>query len=391
MRVSSLLIAFIAFQPILNSITGYSIRYGWPSIVGPFFYFLFFVFTIIYLVLKKRSTTVVISISILVIYAMIMVFTGRVDQTNGTYLIKLSMPFILYLFVKNIKFNEAEYQKIIDHIIISVGLYAFFVILSYFLNYKIQEGKGYYGLIYAGNDMIALFILTLFFLSILKRKTIKSEILILVGFLLTLSKSFFLVILVYLFKFISRSKSIYGMILKSLFSIAALVGSFTYLIDSTVARLGRYLPNFYSASDLLLLDSHELVGVLTFGRTKYLEAAFITFKRSFFDFVFGLGLSKSSYILDGKVGIEMDFFDALNAYGFIGVVYLVFFFYVPIFRYDFKFASILLFLMLLFYSFFGGHFYNNPLVGVYYGIILGLLGNVNQVAMRRSFESCLDN
>lgn len=386
MKVSSILIYFIMLQPVINSITGLSIRYGYESVFGPLFYFMTFIFITTFMIINKKSTSYVISLLFVIFYYLMLYFTDRIGLANYSYLIKVSLPFFLFLMVKNIAVDSKEYSRILNSLITSVSIYALLVITSFLVDYKIQPGKGYFGLIYAGNDLIVLFILTLFLLSIVRRKTFSYELLILTSCLLTYSKSFFVVVIAYAVKFVARAKSVFAMSVYAIISGALSVFAISFLMENLEQRISGYMPGISSFSDVFSLDFKEIAHILTFGRSNYLEFAFVQYQRDTLDYLIGLGLNKSAFILDGKVGIEMDFFDALNAYGLIGIVFLVLFYYIPMFRYGLKFSSLVLFLTLLVYSFFGGHFYNNPLVGVYYGVLLGLLGQKNKEMVRSNFE-----
>jgi len=378
-------------QPFINSLTGLSIRYDFPSVIGPLFYFAYIFFFLTYLIITRRSTSSVVLVVFIIMYTLFMTVTGRVDESNISYIFKLLLPLILYLFVKNIRLDNVEYKRIINYLIYSVLIYALSAIISFLLGYHIQPGKGYYGLIYAGNDMIVLFILTLFQLSIMRRETLISEVVILIGYLLTLSKSIFLVFIAYLIKFVYISKTKPVFFIRSGVSVLLISLSFPFLISYFKNKAETYMLEFNSLSTFLSLDFSQISSFLTFGRSNYLEQTFIGYQRDGLDYIFGLGLNNAANLLKGKVGIEMDFFDALNVYGILGVLYLVSFYYLPMFRFKFKFTSNLIFSMLLLYSFFGGHFYNNPLVGVYYGILLGLLEHNNKNAVRENFEICVNN
>jgi len=142
-------------------------------------------------------------------------------------------------------------------------------------------------------------------------------------------------------------------------------------------------------ADMYSLDLDRLVyrdysiasglSVITYGRFDVIESAFRNQDRGLLDVVLGVGQLRSTNAMNGRVGIEMDILDSLNIYGILGLIFLVSFYYLPMFKIKTKVTDKIMFSIVIIYSAFGGHFYNNPLVGTIYGIMLGLIENENSL------------
>lgn len=360
----------IALQPLVNSITGLSIKSDIPSIAGPVFYSSIIVYLLILLVAKLNIASVLTltatSLTFLAHY-----INNNSEITDAPNYLKLILPVIIFLYIKNTKINKIQFENIKQSIKYSVLIYALLVIASFLFNYQIQEGKGYYGLIYAGNDLIALFILFAAMAYWNKFNFTKSLLVVLVAHTLTLSKT----ILVY--PFVLAAGQFRKSLVRSLLATTLALGiSYLFLKEYLFKYILNFIPNLNSIFDLLNHDIDNLAKIVSFGRTSYLEDGIKFISSDSFNWIFGVGSVGAEKALFGKVGIEMDFFDALLMYGSIGVIYLVIFYYsLPLLCKNINLLSKIIFGFAIIYSFFGGHFYNNPMVGFYYGLFIGLAYN----------------
>ncbi|MEH6998127.1 MAG: hypothetical protein V7542_06995 [Limnobacter sp.] len=364
--------ASITLQPLINSITGISIKTNLPSIIGPVFFSIIIAYLLILLAAKLNIASLLTLIITTTAFSVHNINSNSDISDIPNYL-KLILPFIIFLYIKNAKITINQFNKIRDFIQLSILIYAILVIISFLLRYQIQEGKGYFGLIYAGNDLIALFILFASMAYWNKFNYTKSLLVVLIAHILTLSKT----ILVYPLVFAA------GQLPKSLVrSIGALILalgiSYLFFERYLYIYISNFIPNLSTAFDLINQDFDDLARIVSFGRTSFLEDALIFINSDSFNWLFGVGANGAEKALFGKVGIEMDFYDALLMYGILGVAYLIIFYYsLPLLCKNINPLSKIIFLLAIAYSFLGGHFYNNPMVGFYYGLFMGLAYNRN--------------
>ncbi|MBT84238.1 MAG: hypothetical protein CMN89_07110 [Sutterellaceae bacterium] len=364
------MLASIILQPLVNSITGISIKTNLPSIIGPAFFSIIFIYLLILLATKLNIAslfTLTITTSLYFVHSM----NGNSDASDIPNYIKLILPAIIFIYIKNTKITKPQFEKIKTYIEASILIYAVLVIISFLLSYQIQEGKGYFGLIYAGNDLIALFILFASMAYWDRFNYKKSFFIVLVAHILTLSKTILVYPLVFAAGQLQRS------VARSVFSLTLAITIIYFFFEKYLyIYISNFIPNLSSAFDLLDQDFDDLAKIVTFGRTSYLEDALSFINSGSFNWLFGVGANGAESALFGKVGIEMDFYDALLMYGIFGVFYLTLFYYsLPLLCRNINPLSKIIFLLAITYSFFGGHFYNNPMVGFYYGLFIGLAYN----------------
>jgi len=371
---------FIILQPMVNSITGISFVFHYPSIIGPLFYITILFFSIIYL-LSIKNLNIVITLLLFNLYFLLLYYTNRVGIAGYFDILKVILPFIVYLYAKNLNLRNKKLLLIINTIKKSFLFYSFFILLSFLISFHIQpQLMGYFGFIHAGNDLILLLMFSLFFYSILKKKDIRSNLFIFISYLLTLSKSIIIFGLVYLSSFVNK-KNIFLVI------ISLLLLLYFIIIPLFDQKIFSYFSDANSVLDIYSNYKLEyILKIFSFGRSKFMFDIFSTDLKSFIDYIIGSGTIGAYIITNGKIGAEMDPVDAYNIYGLVGLSFLILFYYIPIYRLNIPFKSKLLFTVIVIYSIIGGHFYNNPLVGFYYGLILGLLQNKNLFEIRSFFE-----
>ena len=129
-------------------------------------------------------------------------------------------------------------------------------------------------------------------------------------------------------------------------------------------------------SDLSSILNNELFWrIITFGRSKFLTSAYEHGAFQWPNILFGSGIRGMELLLPNKIGIEMDLFDSISGFGFLGLAILIGFYYLPLLVSLIGARAKVAFVLVILYSAVGGHFFNNPLVGSYYGIYLGLISN----------------
>lgn len=367
--------AFVVFsillQPIINSITGLSIRYAMPSVVGPLFYLLTFT-VFFYKSFLYRPIAAIIILLLLIILFLIHLISGASSLTDAENYLKVIYPYYVFLAVSRIKFDLTEWKKIILAIKASIYFYAALVVASFLASYQIQEGKGYFGFIYAGNDLIALFLLgfaILYYFQTIGFKTRSWQLFF--AYLLTLSKSIVFVLLA-TSAIAFRKQSIRTI----LFSVPLLIvgGLSFYLIFSRI--FSSFFVDANGVADILYVyDVNFVLRVLTFGRSDYLTMALDNGAFEDFKWIMGNGINGAFNLTFGKGGVEMDIFDAVMYYGILGGAWALLFYYLPVLRSNINIGAKIFFVTLILYSILGGHFYNNPLVGFYYGLWLGIIKN----------------
>lgn len=368
-------ITFVMFavllQPIINSITGLSIKYAMPSVVGPIFYLITFIlfFYKSFLYRPIAAITIFLLLTILLTTHLI---SGASSLSDAENYIKVIYPYYVFLAVSRFKFDFEGWEKIVVAIKTSIYIYAALVVLSFLVGYQIQEGKGYFGFIYAGNDLVALFLLSFaifYYFRTIGFKTNSWQ--LFVSYFLTLSKSIAFVLLAATATIFRKQKSRIMLLAAPLL----IIGSFAfYLIFSRIFT--SFFADANSIADILqVYDVDFVLRVLTFGRSEYLTMAIDNGAFEESKWILGNGINGAFKLTFGKGGVEMDVFDATMYYGFLGGAWVLLFYYLPALRSNIDIGAKIFFLALILYSILGGHFYNNPLVGFYYGLWLGMIKN----------------
>jgi len=370
MKYLNFLIIFVLLNPLINNLNGLSIKYYNISIIGPVFYTSFFIlFSLFLLALKNKKAIIV--LTILSAYYLMGIFTNRFLYIHISDMIKVVFPILLFLFVKKIPLNRYRTNKLIKAIIYSAVLYSSFIFITFITGYKYYSFKsGYYGFVHALNDLIVFFLIIIFFIRLLKHAGIKFEIICYFALAFTLTKAI-LVIPIYLVRYMS-SLSFYKNVI--LFVVIIIVYKYTHLYFE------RFYDDYFKEAEKISLISENYDQIyinrtLSFGRSTILLRVLENSNKTGWDYLLGSGIEGARISSKGKIGVEMDIVDAFNIYGIIGLFILFFFYYIPMFKLNISYYSKLDFSIVVAYSIFGGHLYNNPLCNVFYGIILGLLSN----------------
>lgn len=367
-----ILIVFIFLQPFVNSITGLMIKYGMVSIFGPLFYITFFIFVALYSLNKYLVNSILLLIAS-ILYFIIMVYFNKMSIMHIGDFLKLVLPVFIFLVIKNLYFSPLQFKQLGQVIVFSISIYCLFVVFSFLISFKMFEGKGYYGFIYSLNDFILLLMFSAFIFKLFSINY-KKNILLVSAFILSQSKALLVFIPFYAYQFMKKLN-----FYRKIFLFVILVIVLPFII---VKALENSMLIYFSEMTIIdIIDESNrdyVLSALTGGRTIYLDKIinyYLYGDLDVFDYIFGLGQIGSSSILDGKVGVEMDIIDGFVNYGIVGLGVVICFYYFPVFLSGVSNYLKILFSIIIAYSMFGGHFINNPLVGSYYGIILGLLFN----------------
>ena len=386
MIYNRLLIIFIILNPIITNINGLSIKYFNKSILGPIFYSLFFlIFTAKIITTKNIKGLQLILFSLF--FFIISFYTQRSLLPHINYMIKIIFPIILFLLVKNQNINYLYFKKIIKSIMNSAVIYSSFIFFTFLIDFKYYSFKqGYYGFVHALNDLTVYLLIIIFFIRLIRGKNKKYEIMCYCSLALIKSKVL-LVLPILIFKYFKKKQHKY-----MLFFIVPMLLVFLYSKDYFIDFYQDYFKDSTSIISITdIYDQTYINRTLTFGRSTYWEMILENYDKNELDYVIGSGIEGAKRLTFGKIGTEMDLFDAFNIYGIIGLIILFFFYYIPILKLKIPIYSKIDFLIVIFYSIFGGHFYNNPLCNIFYGIILGLLYNKNQQLVGVFFEIHNDN
>jgi len=296
------------------------------------------------------------------------------------------MPFCCYKYVKLIRGRDISIARAIDTALFT---YCCFSILSFVVNFRILPKKeGYFGLIRAGNDLIILYVLALFYYFHFREHRHRELMLniVAISLLLTNSKVAILSIAILIVLEVIRRRSgtvrIVLILVAVLLCMVLLRRYFGSLAMLAVILYDLDVGHLVNSTNLIL----SLLSVVTYGRIGMASIAFENSERSVVELLVGIGQSRSAEAMNGRVGIEMDILDSINIYGLVGLLFLLFFYYLPIMKSKVDLNDKLMFLIVIAYSAFGGHFYNNPLVGTVYGVMLGLIENEG-VALREETSS----
>lgn len=361
------IISFILLQPIVNNINGLSIDFLGVSIIGPFFYSFYFVFFFLWTIKKMESF--IFSI-VFAFYFILMMILGLLRFSDISDLMKLIQPFFIFVFIKHEYSNKwKELKKLTLPISISLLIYVGFILLSFLIGYQKLPGH-YTGFVFAGNDLIVSLIIGVLFYETIGKSLKFHYASLAVGVVLTFSKGLFLLFPVYFFKYMKFS-------IRSILLVLPIVlmAGFYFLRGLFNMVFGVFFEKASSISDVFSVYSFDYVAnIFTFGRYQFVLTNLALDKKNWYEFILGSGIEKVVLMASGKVGTEMDFFDAFNNYGVVGLVFLFLFYYIPVFRLkSLSRISKLFFVVVVVYSLIGGHFYNNPMSGTFYAVILGIL------------------
>jgi hypothetical protein len=234
-----------------------------------------------------------------------------------------------------------------------------FAVITAILRIRPAAGEGYYGFVHGNNDYVvmffALFPLTTFWRN---RLALASYY---VALALTRSKG--LIALAPMMIMIPKSN-------KVRLGIVAVAGGILFLTVSYYVRY--FLSNFGAGYELTPMN---LLIFLSFGRLRYLFRLFENMgDKSLIEHLVGSGFHGGLQYLGGKVGIEMDPFDAYNVYGLLGLVLSAWFYYWQILGLkNMAWKTKVKFLPLIGYSIAGGHLFNNPMSNLVFVLVLFIL------------------
>jgi hypothetical protein len=234
--------------------------------------------------------------------------------------------------------------------------------------------------------MVLFYLLTFFLLSIIRSKQLFVNTSSLFAFLLTQSKA----VVMFLPIFAVRAFFKLTTWQRIAFIIAIVVITRFLVLNWVLPFATTYFAKADSIGSVVAqYNTGYILQNLTFGRSTFAGSFFQYSDKSIGEWIFGSGFEQGYAYVGGKEGqakgIEMDLFDTFNQYGLIGLVLLIGFYYVPVFRLRIPRSSKAIFLVVIFYSLFGGHLMN-PLCGAYYGLLLGLLKNKNRETIGAFFE-----
>jgi hypothetical protein len=377
-----LTISFLVASPIINNINGLSIKYYNISILGPFFYSIFMAFFIIFALFSSRKRTNFFGVCTAILLLFFIQYTlGFTQLDEFQYYIKFFLPFLIYLSLKYVPFSQSDLFKLDLWWRRSILLYSIFILISFCIGFQYWEGKGYYGFIYALNDLTL--VLLLGFYPIMNRNTFTGKAIYISSVLLTFSKAiiFFIPLLIlhyfrYIHEAVRNRKNLFMKFLSVGLLLLVLLFFAQYFCSYLTDLLGTYYKNSPAKFiETFQKDPDSVYAFLTFGRSRYLQIMMDKLdQKSLLEVLIGSGISGAAKFTGGKDGIEMDPFDVFNIFGILGLVLITFFYYTKLFLYK-KTTRIfkLTYAMCMLYSIFGGHLVMNPMSNSFYAIYLIIL------------------
>lgn len=313
---------FFSIWLIVDTFTGFTANVGVKLPLSQFFK-LFVFFLIIYKLGQKKEYLIVVLFTFA--YFAVLLITHGIRNSSYfvtiTHLTKFISTIYIYLYlVYTIKLMQ-------DHILYKIKkiFYLGFIIIAanillglFHIGNRtyVNEGIGYKGFFYAGNELGGVFgCIIPFILYIAYWKLAKTKYIILSGFILLISiilstKSVILISLIsiLLIPWIYGGKSIRKKMM--IFGMIFIIPSVYLLINQLIKNNGAlvvkysYVYNRSGIIGLILSDRDE------FWRTRSTDF----FSSSFFDQFWGLGES---------ITVEMDPFDVLLNYGYFGLIAII--------------------------------------------------------------------
>ena len=265
---------------------------------------------------------------------------------------------------------------------ISAILYLSSIILASIFNYGVKNyGLGSRGFLYSGND-VALVLLLAYPLIILRYKYLGNlgRIAIIVGLVSTplmATKSSIMVFIIALIILLEEMRKLgsYKILLNGLL-LSAIAAIIVVIKSDFIAEV------VYMYNSILIKDS--IVGLLFRGRNDIMELSLKLYQDlSVFEKIFGISPTHYQEILSrrysgyGLLSSEMDAIDILLSYGITGLL-AIYGFSIHIYRIakknmkrDNKYLVFIVYGYFI-HSIFAGHATTSPIVGLYYGVILGI-------------------
>ena len=384
-KKSDIVILFFLVQPVVSSMTGLGIKYGLPINIGPLFYA--FLMLLVIIDMPRRSLRLFVPVlGLFVLHFFLQLIINDTVWGDVESYIKILLGFFLFSYFRGADISVSGFNKIVKGVSWAFYIYAILTIISFAVGYQIKPGRGYYGFVYAANElMLVLLFAVVVFLFLFQYGYRFNFIYIFSAYFLTMSKSAFIILPA--FASIVYRKHFFLLVVMLFVSVVAGFYVADFYWDN---YFSKYLQDLEFSLVQLRLDS-ELMRQITYGRVVYFLDALDGGAFSVENLLLGNGVQGAMSVVFGKDGLEMDFFDALNAYGVLGVSYLVLFFYLPVFRNDYVGLSTkIAFSFIILYSFFAGHFYASPMVGFFYGIFLGLISNRSLMSELRKKQLALN-
>ncbi|WP_186370666.1 O-antigen ligase family protein [Shouchella miscanthi] len=422
-KYQQLIFLLFAFTALVDSFNGFLVHnYSLPVTIGQVYRIIVILLMIGFAVKYQKKYNA--SIGIWVLYYLIFIqfiFFYYHQSASGLFtdLMEVMRVFLIIVIIEALralynygKINLNTIEKVFK---VSIILFPLCIVIPWVfgVGYSMYVlDVGYSAFFYAANDLNVVLLMMLIFALDLMFKGIENKqrfllyaisvLLIITSLLLLGSKAsmFFgvLIVIFYLLKGVNSSKTIGNKF--KLISIMGLSLGIVYasiqlfFLDDLLAAFDRHF--FFFQQDAVENNSFSTF-ILT-GRDGFLSAAITAFNNSDFDvlrFLFGVGyyshLLETGYFLNrGPTPIEMDMFDVFFSYGIIGLV-LIYGYLISIFikvsrrkkiredysRYYFGFIIVMM------YSFLGGHVIFSALSGSYFALICSGLLIVNNEHLRK--------
>ncbi|MDW5523897.1 O-antigen ligase family protein [Carnobacterium maltaromaticum] len=403
-QLVSFFLILMAIFPIIDVLNGYALSMHYSFSIGVFYRmgcFLFLVVSILFYGFKKSIYTlltlfIIFSCTLLLLLqSMVLSHTPVMIFEDSVVLIKLYLwvliPYFVYQHQTILRILNYEKLFIVISFLFTIGL-----LIPYFMNIGNQtyenSDAGYKGFYFATNDTTLAFIASSTFTGnyLVKKleehtkiKTLSLVILYsgnMVCLLLLATKTgifyglMLTIVLVVYFLFFQKNKSSSSQTIASLviviFTIFISMIGRGFIVEATAGTVTR-ITYFYHLFD------GDLVRLLTSSRSEYLQGGWEYFSQSQHPFLIPLiGFGFEYRLLHfGRVGlIEMDFFDLLFSFGFIGVVIvtmMISYFLILALKKRRKSIYSIVYIVLLGYGFFAGHVFFSALSTTILGLVCG--------------------
>lgn len=403
-QLVSVFLILMAIFPIIDVLNGYALSMNYSLSIGVVYRmgcFLFLVGSILFYGFKKSIYTLLTLWTffsctlLLLLQSMVLSHTPTIIFQDSVVLIKLYLwlliPYFIYQHQTILRSLNYEKLFIVISFLFTIGL-----LIPYFMHIGNQtyenSDAGYKGFYFATNDTTLAFIVSSTFTGnylvkkIGEHTKIKTLSLVILYFcnmvclLLLATKTGILyglmltIVLVAYFLFFQKkisknSRMIASLVVAILIFFISVIGR-GFIVEATAGTINR-INYFYHLFD------GDLVRLLTSSRSEYLQGGWEYFSQSQHPFLIPLiGFGFEYRLLHfGRVGlIEMDFFDLLFSFGFIGVVVvtiMVSYFFILALNKRGKSIYSIVYVVLLGYGFFAGHVFFSALSTTILGLVCG--------------------
>ncbi|MDT1959018.1 O-antigen ligase family protein [Carnobacterium divergens] len=403
-QLVSFFLIVMAIFPIIDVLNGYALTMHYSLPIGVAYRmgcFVFLVGSILAYGFKKSIYTLLTLWTIfsctllLLLQSMVLSHTPTIIFQDSVVLIKLYLwlliPYFIYQHQTVLRSLNYEKLFIVISFLFTIGL-----LIPYFMNIGNQtyenSDAGYKGFYFATNDTTLAFIVSSTFTGnylvkkIGEHTKIKTLSLIILYFcnmvclllLATKTGIFYgailtIVLVVYFLFFqkkISKNSRILTSLVVAVLTVFIVVMGSEFILTATAGTINR-ITYFYHLFD------GDLVRLLTSSRSEYLQGGWGYFSQSQHPFLIPLiGFGFEYRLLHfGRVGlIEMDFFDLLFSFGFIGVVVvtiMISYFFILALNKRGKSIYSIVYVVLLGYGFFAGHVFFSALSTTILGLVCG--------------------